>query len=63
MEQLDTALQLYRRSQLHPARERRARILEKRGELVRGRCFVYQILATPWRMKQSARPRVVFFHG
>lgn len=46
--ELDTALQLYRCSRRHPARERRARILERRENWAACAALCDQILATPW---------------
>ena len=60
MQQLDTALELYSRSQLHPARERRARILEKRGDLVAADALCIQILSDPWNeAEREAASRIL----
>lgn len=48
LDELDTALALYARSEKHPARERRARILEKRGDWKKAQQLCEQIIAAPW---------------
>ena len=42
------AEQLYARSGTHPARERRARVLERRGSLSAAQALCEEILAAPW---------------
>lgn len=45
---LEPALGLYRKSGDHPARERTARLLEKRGEFAEALTLTEKILASPW---------------
>jgi hypothetical protein len=45
---LDPALQLYRRSQRHPARERQLRILERMADWIAAEELGQAILAAPW---------------
>lgn len=48
IDERELALQLYDRSQRHPARERRARILEKGGDWGAARTLCEEILDNPW---------------
>lgn len=52
-EQWQLALQLYQRSQAHPARERSARILEKLGDLQEAVRLCQQIIDNPWCEAES----------
>ncbi|MBN7799071.1 VRR-NUC domain-containing protein [Parahaliea mediterranea] len=61
--ELDTALSLYRRSALHPARERAARVLEAQQDWRGAIALCREILDTPWgeEEREAARrilPRV-----
>lgn len=60
----ELALNLYEISAAHPARERRARLLEKAGDWRAGLALCDEILATPWCEEerdavQRIRPRLV----
>jgi len=60
LEDLDLAAALYERSGRHPARERRARILEKSGDWKGARELCAQILAEPWcEAEQQAALRIL----
>ncbi|NQX89199.1 MAG: VRR-NUC domain-containing protein [Halioglobus sp.] len=60
LEQLDAALVLYKRSQKHPARERRARIFEKRGEEKKVLRLCQEIIDHPWcEAEQEAAHRIL----
>lgn len=60
LEELDLALSLYKRSERHPARERRARILEKRGDWQQAKGLCETILAQPWcEAEQEAATRIL----
>lgn len=60
LEEHDLALSLYRRSDRHPARERRARILEKRGDWRRAERLCAEIIADPWcEAEQEAAMRIL----
>ena len=48
LQEWDLALQLYARSQRHPARERRARILEKNSDWATAVTLCQEIIARPW---------------
>lgn len=48
MDQRDSALQLYRCSRRHPARERSARILENRGAWAAAAALCEEIISQPW---------------
>ncbi|MEH6635248.1 MAG: VRR-NUC domain-containing protein, partial [Halioglobus sp.] len=48
MGEMNTALALYSKSQRHPARERRARVLEKTGDWSGAVAVCEEILASPW---------------
>jgi hypothetical protein len=49
----DLAEQLYARSGAHPARERRARVLERRGSLAEAQALCEEILAAPWGEEEA----------
>ena len=51
--ELDLASQLYQRSERHPARERRARVLEAQGDWAGAACICEQILASPWGEEEA----------
>lgn len=58
--ELDLAYQLYERSERHPARERRARVLEARGDWAGAAQLCEQILAAPWgEEEQEAAGRIL----
>ena len=60
LEEFDLAAALYERSTMHPARERRARILEKRDTWLEARALCEQILETPWcEAEQQAAQRIL----
>lgn len=52
--EIDLAECLYAGSARHPARERRARILEQRGDLAKARSLCETILAAPWCEEEAA---------
>jgi FAN1, HTH domain/VRR-NUC domain len=59
----DLAMALYQQSRSHPARERIARLLEKRGDLSRALALTQEIAADPWCEEERdaaarIRPRV-----
>lgn len=55
----ETALQLYQRSKLHPARERRARILERCGDWSAADTLCTHMLLHPWcEAEQEAAARI-----
>lgn len=58
--ELDLACQLYERSERHPARERRARVLEAQGNWAGAAQLCEQILAAPWgEEEQEAAERIM----
>jgi len=60
MEEFGIALSLYRHSQRHPARERQARILEKRGDWKKAKGLCLQIIEAPWcEAEQEAAERIL----
>ena len=60
MEEFGIALSLYRHSQRHPARERQARILEKRGDWKKAKGLCLQIIEVPWcEAEQEAAERIL----
>lgn len=60
LEEHDLALSLYRRSDQHPARERRARILEKRGDWRQAERLCAEIIADPWcEAERDAAKRIL----
>jgi len=60
LQEFELAAALYGRSELHPARERRARILEKRGEWAGARVLCEEILQEPWcEAEQQAALRIL----
>jgi hypothetical protein len=60
LDEYELALQLYHRSERHPARERRARILEVNGDWTAALCLCEEILATPWcEAEREAAERIL----
>jgi hypothetical protein len=60
LEEPDLALALYKRSERHPARERRARILEKRGDAGKAKRLCEEIITRPWcEAEQEAAARIL----
>ena len=60
MEEFGIALSLYRHSERHPARERQARILEKRGDWKKAKGLCLQIIEAPWcEAEQEAAERIL----
>lgn len=60
IDERDLALQLYQRSARHPARERRARILEGIGDWAAALRLCEEILAAPWcEAEQEAAGRIL----
>lgn len=60
IEERELALALYQRSARHPARERRARILETRGEFALAKHLCEQIIDQPWcEAEQEAATRIL----
>ena len=60
MDECELALQLYGRSQRHPARERRARILEKSDDWGGARTVCEEILDNPWcEAERDAAERIL----
>ncbi|MDX1735990.1 MAG: hypothetical protein R3228_16560, partial [Halioglobus sp.] len=60
VQQCDLALQLYERSTRHPARERRARILEQGQGYEAARALCHDILRDPWcEAEQEAAQRIL----
>ncbi len=58
-EHWETALQLYQRSKLHPARERRARVLERCGDWAAADTLCTHMLLDPWcEAEQEAAARI-----
>jgi hypothetical protein len=58
-EELELALALYQRSERHPARERRARILEKR-DAEKAKSLCQEIIEQPWcEAEQEAAARIL----
>ena len=51
---LDTALELYARSEQHPARERRLRVLEAQGATQEALALATAVLAAPWCEAEQA---------
>ncbi|MCB1690950.1 MAG: VRR-NUC domain-containing protein [Halioglobus sp.] len=60
LDECEMALQLYSRSQRHPARERRARILESVGDWTAARAVCEEILDSPWcEAEREAAERIL----
>ena len=60
IDECELALQLYTRSQRHPARERRARILETTGDWAGARHLCEEILQQPWcEAEKEAAERIL----
>lgn len=60
IDECELALQLYNRSQRHPARERRARILETIGDWAGARDLCEEILQQPWcEAEKEAAERIL----